>query len=59
MMQKCNIKEKRVQEVALPVEDNTNTISLNPALATDTPPSLQTKMSRLSYILAVHLSNSL
>jgi hypothetical protein len=59
MMQKCNTKEKRVQEVALLVVDNTDTISLNPALATATPPSLQTRMSRLSYILAEHLSNSL
>jgi hypothetical protein len=59
MMQKCNTKEKRVQEAALPVVDNTNIISRNPALATATSPSLQTRMSRLSYILAVLLSNSL
>ena len=55
-MQKCNIKERRVQ-VALLVVD-INTISRNRALDIVTPPSLLTRMSRLSYILAEHSNNS-
>jgi hypothetical protein len=56
MMQKCNIKERRVR-VALLVVD-INTISRNRALDIVTPPSLLTRMSRLSYILAEHSNNS-